>query len=105
MSELDHSAIPALDRLLALISDQVVETRAALRAAVVDDEGAPFLILREIVSLDECERQYVLRVLSHFDRNKTHAAEALGVDASTLHRKLNRWSTPMTGDRASSRVP
>lgn len=43
-----------------------------------------------LITLRELEDQHVRRVLAHCQGNKTHAAEILGIDASTLHRKLAR---------------
>ncbi len=42
-------------------------------------------------SLDVIERAYILWVLQSEGGNKTRAAEALGIDPSTLHRKLQRF--------------
>ena len=47
----------------------------------------------EITSLDEVERRYVTRALSLLGDNKTLAAEALGIDRRTLHRKIERWES------------
>jgi DNA-binding NtrC family response regulator len=44
----------------------------------------------EILSIDELERRYVQRVLKLVDGNKTRAAQLLGLDRRTLHRKLAR---------------
>ena len=45
----------------------------------------------ELVSLDELERRYVLRVLSLVGGNKSRASEILGLDRRTLYRKLERY--------------
>jgi DNA-binding NtrC family response regulator len=42
-------------------------------------------------SLDAIERAYILWVLQSEGGNKTRAAETLGIDPSTLHRKLQRF--------------
>jgi len=42
-------------------------------------------------TLDMVERAYILWVLSSEGGNKTRAAETLGIDPSTLHRKLSRF--------------
>ena len=59
-----------------------------------DDAAIPGVAAHEIVSLDEMERRYITRVLKQLDDNKTAAAELLGVDRRTLHRKLERWGAP-----------
>jgi two-component system response regulator HydG len=46
----------------------------------------------ELVSLEEVERRYILRVLESVGGNKTLAARILGLDRRTLYRKLGRWS-------------
>ena len=46
----------------------------------------------EIVTMDELERRYILRVLSLVGGNKSRAAQVLGFDRRTLYRKLERYS-------------
>ena len=48
----------------------------------------------ELVSLEELERRYILRVLEAAGGNKTEAARILGLDRKTLYRKLDRWNPP-----------
>jgi two-component system, NtrC family, response regulator AtoC len=55
------------------------------------ESGIPGVVDDNILSLDEIERRYVMRVLKQLDGNKTVAAEALGLDRRTLYRKLERW--------------
>ena len=45
----------------------------------------------ELVTLEEVERRYILRVLEAVGGNKTLAAQVLGFDRKTLYRKLDRW--------------
>lgn len=45
----------------------------------------------QLVSLEEMERRHVLRVLEATSGNKTLAAQILGVDRRTLHRKCGRY--------------
>jgi two-component system response regulator HydG len=44
-------------------------------------------------TLEAIERAYILWVLNAEGGNKTRAAESLGIDPSTLHRKLSRFGT------------
>ncbi|HEX9962917.1 MAG TPA: sigma-54 dependent transcriptional regulator [Pyrinomonadaceae bacterium] len=42
-------------------------------------------------TLEEMERRYILEVLNSVDEDKTEAANILGIDLSTLYRKLKRY--------------
>ena len=48
-------------------------------------------------SLDIVERAYIMWVLQSEGGNKTRAAEVLGIDPSTLYRKLSRYEEQTTG--------
>ncbi len=52
------------------------------------------------MSLDELEREYILKVLNHTSWQKKRAAEILGINASTLYRKLLSYG--ITEKQASS---
>ena len=45
----------------------------------------------ELVTLDELERRYVIRVLDAVGGNKSNAARVLGLDRTTLYRMLARF--------------
>jgi len=45
----------------------------------------------ELLTLDEVERRYILRVLEMVGGNKTKAAQVLGLDRKTLHRKVEQY--------------
>lgn len=60
---------------------------------VARDEGA-FVVnqaLAKHLTLDELEREYIGRVLESTHGNKTEAARILGVDRTTLYRKLEEY--------------
>ena len=42
-------------------------------------------------TMEVVERAYILYVLESESGNKSRAAEILGIDPSTLYRKLNRY--------------
>jgi len=48
-------------------------------------------------TLEVVERAYILWVLQSEGGNKTRAAEVLGIDPSTLYRKLSRYEADQTG--------
>jgi DNA-binding NtrC family response regulator len=47
----------------------------------------------ELVSLEEVERRYVLRVMQATQGNQSQAARILGLDRKTLHRKLESYKS------------
>lgn len=61
----------------------------------VRERPAPRLVRNEESSgnptMDVIEKAYILWVLQAEGGNKTRAAEVLGIDPSTLYRKLNRY--------------
>ena len=61
----------------------------SLPPAVQEDEGAP----KQIVTLAEMERTYIIRVLKKFDfkvGGPDGAAQALGLKPTTLHSKIKK---------------
>ena len=42
-------------------------------------------------TLDDMEKRYILEILKAVDEDKTQAATILGIDLSTLYRKLKRY--------------
>jgi DNA-binding NtrC family response regulator len=53
-----------------------------------DHGSMPF---RVGMTIDEMEKQMLLRTLAHFDNDKTRTAEALGVSLKTIYNKLSRY--------------
>ena len=52
-------------------------------------------------TLDMIERAYIMWVLQSEGGNKTRAAEVLGIDPSTLYRKLSRYEEPPVPEEPS----
>jgi two-component system response regulator HydG len=46
----------------------------------------------QLITLDQLERRYIMRVISAAGGNKALAARTLGLDRRTLYRKLERYS-------------
>jgi transcriptional regulator with PAS, ATPase and Fis domain len=57
---------------------------------------------RELVSLHEIERQYILHVVQRCNGNMTRAAEVLGIDRRTLYRMVERYSHPDASGNVSA---
>ncbi|HKY38401.1 MAG TPA: sigma-54 dependent transcriptional regulator [Polyangiaceae bacterium] len=54
--------------------------------------------LEELVSLEEVERRYILKVMQAAAGNKSLAAQTLGVSRRTLYRKLGEYGADTTPD-------
>jgi two-component system response regulator HydG len=82
----------ALERA-AILSKKDVISVDALPARIVEPAPASFISERPPANptLDVVEKAYILYVLQSEGGNKAKAAEALGIDPSTLYRKLTRY--------------
>jgi two-component system response regulator HydG len=84
----------ALERAWILTPGSKIEVGALpervtspMPSRLLDERAAPN------PTLEAVERAYILWVLNAEGGNKTRAAESLGIDPSTLHRKLSRFGT------------
>jgi len=80
-----------LARALALRGGRLINLRdlpPAIGKVAPAEAGASPLEQPATLTLEEVERRYILRVLEATHGNKLKAAEILGIDRSTLHRKL-----------------
>jgi two-component system response regulator HydG len=84
MNAVEHAVALSADRIEASDLPEKLRADRAARVATCDPAG-------EIPTLDEVERLHILDVLARTDGNKTRAAELLGIDLSTLYRKLRRY--------------
>ncbi len=58
----------------------------------------------EIVTMEELEKRYLLRVFKLVGNNKSRAAEVLGIDRRTMYRKLERYAA-LEGEGAAADTP
>jgi two-component system response regulator AtoC len=79
-------AVAAYDQVT--VDDLPEKVRAHRRSHIVIDADDP----SALVSLEEIERRYILRVMESVAGNKTLAAEILKVGRKTLYRKLERYA-------------
>ncbi|HTJ23619.1 MAG TPA: sigma-54 dependent transcriptional regulator [Gemmatimonadaceae bacterium] len=82
----------ALERAVILTEDIVI-TPAALPERVTERRAEPLVSTRTPPNptLEAVERAYIMWVLQSEGGNKSRAADVLGIDPSTLYRKLSRY--------------
>jgi two-component system response regulator AtoC len=83
-----------VERAVALTSGTAIEP-ADLPEKIRDYRSSHIVVSgsdpSELVSLQEVERRYILRVIEAVGGNKTQAAHILGLDRKTLYRKLEQY--------------
>jgi two-component system response regulator HydG len=82
----------AVERAVILATDGVI-TPALLPERIREQRAEPLVAERVATnpSLETIERAYIMWVLGSEGGNKSRAAETLGIDPSTLYRKLTRF--------------
>ena len=82
----------ALERAVILSSGGKIDAKA-LPERVTERRAEPLISEKVITNptLESIERAYILWVLQSEGGNKSRAAEVLGIDPSTLYRKLSRY--------------
>jgi DNA-binding NtrC family response regulator len=80
----------AVERAMVVAQEpEIHDTDFVFKASVTANSGPQ--------SLEEMERQHILRTLETCNWNQTRAAETLGIDRVTLHHKIKKygWSRPV----------
>ena len=99
-----------LERAMIVCEGSVIETKhlppgfghAPARAAAHDPNA---LHLGVGTTVEEAERQLIMKTLESTNNNKTRAAEILGISLKTLHNKLKEYgATATAGSAADSNV-
>jgi DNA-binding NtrC family response regulator len=85
----------ALEHAVVLSRGNVIDA-ASLPERITKRRKEPLVAERSYrnPTLEVIERAYIMWVLQAEGGNKTRAAEVLGIDPSTLYRKLNRYGIP-----------
>jgi DNA-binding NtrC family response regulator len=83
----------AIERAVVVCEGELITPRHLSRAPVEKppEEGAEPPAAPVGTTLDEAEKQLILRTLASVNNNKTRAAEILGISVKTLHNKLHRY--------------
>jgi len=86
----------AIERAVILATGGTI-TPASLPDRVRERKSEAIMAVRDVAnpSLDAIERAYISWVLNSEGGNKQRAAEKLGIDPSTLHRKLARFDAQL----------
>jgi DNA-binding NtrC family response regulator len=81
-----------IERSVILSDGDEIDVRDLPERIVLGDAARSRLVIdHPDMSLDELEREYIFRVLEHTGGQKKRAAEILGINASTLYRKLQAY--------------
>ena len=83
---IEHAVALAKASVIVL-ADLPKRIREHLSTDVVVAGGDP----TELCSLEEVERRYIAKVMEAVSGSKSEAAKILGLDRSTLYRKLERY--------------
>ena len=78
--------IPILNKLLSFLIDEIGSRKRKASLEAIQTE-----MKEEWPTLDDVERAYVEKVLSHTHGNKQSAARVLNVDRKTLDRMIKRY--------------
>jgi len=91
----------ALERAVTLTRDDTIP-RSAIPDKISERKAEPLVADRTHLNppLDVIEQAYITWVLQAEGGNKTRAAEVLGIDPSTLYRKLSRYEAPVPSPQA-----
>ena len=82
----------AVERTVALGSGPMIDAADVWLSSVDLDGYAPAAAqVYQAITLEEVERQHILRTLQHTDWNKSQAATILNIERSTLDRKIKLY--------------
>jgi DNA-binding NtrC family response regulator len=96
----------ALEHAVVLSRGNLIEA-GALPERITKRRKEPLVAERSYrnPTLEVIERAYIMWVLQAEGGNKTRAAEVLGIDPSTLYRKLSRYEGPAPGSAGEHPTP
>jgi two-component system response regulator PilR (NtrC family) len=82
----------AIERAFILSGDEIEVENLPMRVSEASDSAFEMRDSESLrPTLDEMERRYILEILQSVDEDKTEAAKILGIDLSTLYRKLKKY--------------
>ena len=96
-----------VERAIALAQGTVIRLEdlpVTVRERKMSEADSLASALSRGMTLDELEREYILRVVRAEGGNKTRAAQRLGLDRKTLYRKLEEYAAPAEATPAGGTV-
>ena len=87
-----------IERAVILDEDELIDPSDLPDAVRFGSSARGSLVIdTPTMTLDELEREYILKVLNHTNWQKKRASEILGINASTLYRKLLSYGVDKPG--------
>jgi Nif-specific regulatory protein len=80
-----------IERAVALSTGAVIDAADLWLGSATPPKLLPSAGNYEALSLDEVEKRHIILTLTHTDWNKSKAAELLGIERSTLDRKIKGY--------------
>src|SRR5205085_11560764 len=89
-----------VERAVALGNTPMIDDRDIWLSAIDDKASMPLPAASfQAMTLEELERRYIIETLVFTDWNKTQAAQLLGIERSTLDRKIRAYELKKTVSR------
>lgn len=82
----------AIERFKILAESEIVSAEEVPKHLRLGQKGLEVPELTDSFELAQVEKRHILRVLAHFEGNKTKAAHAMGITVKTLYNKLARYA-------------
>lgn len=90
-----------LERALLLAGEELEVALEHLPPELRDPRTLPEEALGDDMSLVSMEKRHILRVLTHFEGNRTLAARNLGITRATLYKRLREYGIDKNDERPS----
>ena len=85
----EHAVVLSKDEMIQLTDlPQSVQSRGVIQSEVQLNQP----LIGKGVTLEEAEKQLIIRTIKECKGNRTVAAKKIGISRRTLHRKLHRYS-------------